>query len=125
MALSGQSPGSLLLWIQVGRLRVDRLQITLLAASELITCRFLIIPETRFLPFGKLPLCVGIVLLHPSPLAACLTFFFLSLPFNRDEKNKLSSSSQRTASPQLCIDALADSPWGLLCDAACAEHWEH
>lgn len=56
---------------------VDRLQITLLATSDLITCRFLIIPETCcFLPFGKLPPYVGILLLHPCPLAAYLTFFF-------------------------------------------------
>lgn len=73
---------------------VGRLQITLLAASEVITCHLLIIPETRFLPFGELlppaPLPCGNSFLLPQSLGCLSDFFpFLYRSIGMGEKTEL------------------------------------
>lgn len=62
--------------MQVGKLMEARLQITLWAAFELITCHFIIIPETHFLPFEKLSPIMGTFLLFSVLLVSCLILFF-------------------------------------------------
>lgn len=75
--LSGKSTGHFPTWIQVGKLTEARLQITRLVVLELITCHFLIIPDTCFLPFKKLSPVWAFFLLLSIPLASCLILFIL------------------------------------------------